>query len=535
MSSELTDWSREYPIDTFHEAHDGPHPLDGSGSNIPVHIDLDDLPSTVSDSVRSFIRNGDDLDAPRGSPKPHFRSRSETVFAVACALAEAEVPLEQIASILMDSAYGVSASILEKPSPARYAMRQATNALQAMLSGWPDVDRNGHPRSTFRNMLLAIRRLGLAGEYDQFHRRKMLGGQMLQVFQGELSDDLCLVLRNVVIERFSFDPGKDNTIEATSYICLENSFHPIRDYLDGLKWDGSPRIEAWLNKYMGADDTALNRSIARIVLVAAVRRAREPGVKFDNILVLEGIQGTGKSSALQVLAGKDNFSDNDLLSLDAKQQMEALEGIWIYEIGELSGMNKTETNRVKAFASRQVDRGRPAYGRFREDRARQVIFVGTTNDDTYLRGPTGNRRFWPVKTASIDLGALESDRDQLWAEAAQIEREGASIALPPELWGLAAIEQNARMEESPWLDVLSRVAGEVSNGNERVSSDFIFTEYLVIPVERRQQYQMKQVASLMTKLGWSGPKTVKFRGASLRGYTRASGDLDRSARPPIPF
>src|SRR5262249_25180585 len=139
--------------------------------------------------------------------------------------------------------------------------------------------------------------------------------------------------------------------------------------------------------------TPLNRAIGRKTLIAGVRRIRKPGCKKDEILVLEGPEGTGKSTAGLVLAGgPENFSDADILTLDAQGQMEALEGVWIYEICELEGLSRADTTKVKAFASRSTDRGRPAYGRFRENWPRQNIFIGTTNDDKYLRDQLGNRR-----------------------------------------------------------------------------------------------------------------------------------------------
>ncbi len=154
--------------------------------------------------------------------------------------------------------------------------------------------------------------LGLHCEYDQFHHRKTIGGHILQSFQGELSDDGCAVLRSEILQRFYFDPGKDHTREAANLRCLENMHHPVRDYLAALTWDRQPRVERWLSEYLGADDTPLNQSIGRLVLVAAVRRVRQPGCKFDTILVLEGPQGSGKSTAISLLAGADNFSDQEI-------------------------------------------------------------------------------------------------------------------------------------------------------------------------------------------------------------------------------
>src|SRR5262249_25105856 len=152
-------------------------------------------------------------------------------------------------------------------------------------------------------------------------------------------DPMCRAARDVIIARFSFDPGKDHMKEALERACEETRFDPIQDYLDGLQWDGQARLERWLMTYLGVDDTPFARAAGGLTLMAAVRRARQPGVKFDHMLVLEGLQRAGKSSALRILAGgPENFSDQGILHLkDEKAQQEQIEGVWIYEIAELVG------------------------------------------------------------------------------------------------------------------------------------------------------------------------------------------------------
>ena len=221
------------------------------------------------------------------------------------------------------------------------------------------------------------------------------------------------------------------------------------------------------------------------MFLAGVSRIRQPGVKFDQIIVLEGAQGSGKSTALKILAGGDDyFSDAPILGAKSQQQMEALDGVWIYEVCELEGISRADTQKVRAFASRAVERGRPAYGRFVENRPRQCIIVGTTNDHQYLRDQTGNRRFWPVKTSAIDLEAIQRDRDKLWAEAAHWEAKGESIVLPKELWSAAEVEQDERLEDDPWEDILSGVNGAVVGGFRRVSTKDLLEDELQIPAER---------------------------------------------------
>ena len=447
------------------------------------------------------------------------RSRSHSVFSCAHALARVGCDEAQIAGILLNPEYGISASVLEKRTSQVYALRQAKRALEALASGWVDVDRKGKPRATFPNTLLALGRLDLTFAYDRFRYRKMVNGNVLQEFQGELSDDAVAMVRAVVLETFGFDPKAENVRDAVNQLCLENSFHPVREMLGGLTWDGKPRLSNWLTAYLGADDTELNRAIGPIVLIAAVRRIRQPGVKFDQVLILEGPQGSGKSSALRILAGDGLHSDQEILTQEARAQMELMEGIWFYELGEVEGFNRAEVNKIKAFASRQEDRSRMAYGRFVEARPRQAIFIGTTNEAKYLRDQTGNRRFWPVRTTTIDLEALQRDRDQLLAEAAEREARGESIVLPPELWEVAAVEQAERLEDDPWLESLAKEQGTAFGNVVRVETSYLLGIVLGIELERQNQTHSKRLATLMRKLGWE-PTKFRVNSSTVRGYER---------------
>lgn len=283
---------------------------------------------------------------------------------------------------------------------------------------WPDLTAKGPARS-YRNARVAIQALGIICRYDEFHDRMLVGGHQIGQWAGELSDAVTVVLRQVIIENFGFDPGKDHVADAATALCLENRFDPLLDYLDGLKWDGVPLLDRWLTTYLGVEDTNLHRAVGRATLIAAVRRIRQPGCKFDHILTLEGPEGKGKSTAIAVLAGVENFSDQTILSQSDKEQQELLRGIWLYEIADLAGLRRAEVEKVKAFASRTHDRARPAYGRRRVDAPRRCIFVATTNEDEYLKSPTGNRRFWPVAVGSIDIEGLRRDRDQTMGRSGQ--------------------------------------------------------------------------------------------------------------------
>jgi predicted P-loop ATPase len=197
-------------------------------------------------------------------------------------------------------------------------------------------------------------------------------------------------------------------------------------------------------------------------------------------------------------------------------------GIWLFEIADLAGMSKADVDRTKAFASRTADRARPAFGRVRIDRPRRCIFIATTNNPTYLKSQTGNRRFWPVRVGRIDTRALARDRDQLWAEAAKEEEAGASLTLPANLWEAAAEEQDGRRDHDPWDDTLADVIGTVVGGEERVFSSYLLGETLGISKDRQTDAHTKRLTVCMMRLGWTKPNNAIRIGSGPqgRGYVR---------------
>lgn len=214
----------------------------------------------------------------------------------------------------------------------------------------------------------------------------------------------------------------------------------VRDYLDGLVWDQEPRIERWLIDYAGAPNTPHVRAVSLAVLVAAVRRVRQPGCKLDEMLVLEAPQGSGKSSALRILAVEDDWFGDDL-PLDDRALIEATAGKWIVEAAELRRLGEGDVAALKACLSRPVDEARMAYQHERARVPRRFVIVGTTSETDYLRDTTNNRRFWPVRVQRFDLETLRRDRDQLWAEAAVAEAAGESICVADQLWAKAVADQ----------------------------------------------------------------------------------------------
>jgi hypothetical protein len=235
---------------------------------------------------------------------------------------------------------------------------------------------------------------------------------------------------------------------AVEAVAHQAEFHPVRDYLDSLQWDGVNRIDQWLTAYLGVEDSDYSRAVGAKWLISAIARIRKPGVKADCLLILEGPQGLGKSSALRIL-GEPWFADEvaDLGSKDASLQVA---GVWILELAELDAMGRADSSRVKAFLSRMTDRFRPPYGRRLVEVPRQSIFAGSVNGSNYLKDETGARRFWPVACGSINLPALIRDRNQLWAEAQKRFSDGETWWLEGALSEAATEEQAARYEGDPW-------------------------------------------------------------------------------------
>jgi Virulence-associated protein E/RepB DNA-primase from phage plasmid len=538
IHDELTDWTRTYDMSDFGAVEDvQPAPkatavvVQSSESEVEgaAEVTVQELPEGLTERMKAVAELGDDPERPRGKPKAHYPSRSEVVFAVACALARQGKSPEEIAGVLLNPKLGVSESILEKRNPKAEAMRQAHKALLAVGETWPDGanEETGIPFRGFQNTQAAILRLGISCRYDIFRNRMTVSGQVLQTYVGDLSDRLCLYVRDLIGKKYQFDPMSEMTRESVVHLSSMNTFDPVRDYIEGLKWDGIPRIDEFLMKFAGAEDSEYVRAVSAIMLIAAVRRVRHPGCKYDTIVVLEGDQGSGKSTLLRILASDDFFSDQDLLALETKAQMEVMEGVWIFEICELAGMRHTDVNKVKAFASRSVDKARPAYGRVSEIRPRRGILVGTTNDDQYLKDETGNRRFWPVLTTATDLDGLQGVRDQLWAEAAVREASGETIVLPKELWSAAAVEQAKRVAPDPWQDILANVKGWAFNGRELIASRHLLEEVLQIPKLRTESYLPKRLARVMRGLGWRGPETLTFQhGGKAKGYWRPTDQAD---------
>lgn len=253
-----------------------------------------------------------------------------------------------------------------------------------------------------------------------------------------------------------FEPSYDHAERAISAIAKQNPFHPVRSYLEALKWDGVLRLDGMLHQMFGAENTPVNCAIGSKWMISAVARVMRPGCQVDHMLVLEGPQGTRKSTALRVLVGDDWFR-NSPIDLRDKDSAMVLRGCWVYEFDELDSFRGRDATRVKSFITGRVDSYRPPYGRHPVDIPRECAFAGSTNEEQYLTDPTGNRRFWPVLCGAIDIPALAAARDQLWAEAFHRFTTGELWYVPEgDLAEQFRQLQGERQQTDPWVDELSK-------------------------------------------------------------------------------
>lgn len=332
--------------------------------------------------------------------------------------------------------------------------------------------------------------------------------------------------------------GKEKIFDGVETTMKAHSFHPIRDYIRAVEWDGEERVDTLLIKYLGAEDSAYTRAVTRKTLTAAVARVFRPGIKFDYMLTIRGKQGIGKSALIGRLAGhwfSDSFS-----TMQGKEAYEQVRRAWIIEIGELAGMKRAEAETIKLFISKQEDQYRPAYGRQIETFPRQCIFIGTTNESEFLRDQTGNRRFWVVDTPNADSRAdfrkdlNDETIQQIWAEAYHYFRQGESLYLGRGLEAEAADIQKSyaesddrtgivqayleRLLPEDWddMDLYQRREWLQSDAEGTVKRDRvcrmeIWCEALGNPLSKIDGYEGKRISTIMSQLGWPYTASKNFK------------------------
>lgn len=325
--------------------------------------------------------------------------------------------------------------------------------------------------------------------------------------------------------------------EAVVVTAHANKFHPIREYLNGLKWDGVPRLDNWLRDFCGAADDEYTRAVARKIVCAAVMRVFKPGCKFDHAVVLEGEQGIGKSAVCAILGGE--WSGDFTVDPHNKDTIQLMQGKWIIELAELEITRRSDSDALKAFLSRQVDTARLAYGRLASEFPRQSVFIATKNpgaDGTYLKDDTGNRRWWPValnpKGGLVDFKGLKDARNQIFAEAMMRVSAAGGERLDmetPELKNAAKEAAKVRHADHEWTE---RVAGWLETlpaERDFVTGRDIFLDAMGGVDKQLDRRSMMAIAGIMRALGWKS--TVRrignriVRGYSKIDYTEILGEL----------
>ncbi len=418
-----------YDNDTFAYSHHGTDPLSGKLVNA---FDLV--------RIHKFGSLDDDCDAKtRADARPSFKAMMNFV-----------------------NEDGSAPVLLDKERAAKYS-----NEFDdiASLTG-DDADdswmrklqrtKSGVPESNSYNCIWIMQhdpklkqRFGL----DEFaHRIVVLGNLPWRTVNGSDlwgdTDDACI--RNYLSTVYQIK-GKGIIDDAITEVMNQNKFHPVREYLTALNWDGTERVDSLFIDFIGAEDTPYIRAVTRKWLCGAIARVMEPGIKFDTAIVLYGEQGLGKSVILERLGGK--WFNNTLQDIKTKDALEQIQGAWINELAELSPTYKNDNEIVKAFLSRTTDRFRVPYGRRTEEYPRQCVFAGSTNNLLFLKDRTGNRRFWPISgnkqrkvRNSWDLS--KDEVDQIWAEAFMLWANGESLVLDESLEQEAIKIQQSHTEGS---------------------------------------------------------------------------------------
>ena len=315
---------------------------------------------------------------------------------------------------------------------------------------------------------------------------------------------------------------KPTVIDAVYAACAQQSFNPLLDYLNNVQKQHPANdglLKTWMTQFMGVkpqgnDEQAYVAAVSRLSLIQAIARAKKPGCKADSVVIFEGEQGTGKSTALRILFSDEYFGDQ-LPHMASKDASSYLKGKWGVELAELEFKKKTEVETIKAFISRQSDNYRPAYGRQEIVSARTCVFIGTTNRDDYLVDETGNRRFLPVKTGVINQAALSDHRDRLWAAAAHAYDANEQYWLVSEVAMIAQDQAKQRLEQDPWVEIIAQKMAAVTEASIRDTFERCFPDVNEHSISTGINRRMSKCLLLA---GWQ--KNGKFNSGNRRNQVK---------------
>lgn len=373
--------------------------------------------------------------------------------------------------------------------------------------------KNGELIANGNNTILTLSKVNAERQLEIRHNEMTARNEWCA---GPINDADLTAIR-VFIEKAGMPKvAKGDVPDAVQAVARVNRFHPVRDWLESLHHDGNPRLDTWLTRYFRADDSPLSRAIGRAFLVAMVARVTWPGCKHDHVLVLQGVQGIGKSTACRILGGE--WTGDNMPSIQNDKEAGLwLRGHWLVEMAELVPSRHDDQEALKAFITRGSDEIRAPYGKIADIVPRQCVFVGTTNEAAFLRDASGGRRFWPVNCgAEIDTEGLSANREQLFAEAVAAFRAGEAWHLSPEMEQQAKALQESVREEHAWEQPIRNYLESgltAGDGFDRQPKDSVtigeLLSHLGIPIERQPGKAVREAAKLLRMLGWS------------RGHTRS--------------
>ena len=335
---------------------------------------------------------------------------------------------------------------------------------------------------------------------DRVYRRRALPFAH-DLAEAEWSDHDSVGLQVWLERHYKFTPRISDVEGVVDFIARSFSFNPIVEFLSVLDWDSIPRLDYWLSDAFGLDCTEYIQLVSRKFLIGMVARAFEPGCKLDSVPILEGQQGLLKSTAFSILGGQW-FSDTPFPMGDKEGYLQN-NGVWLHELAELDALNKVEATRSKAFITSSKDRYRVPYGRRARDFYRSTVYVGTTNKMTYLKDPTGGRRFWPIAIQNpCDTVYLKTAREQLFAEAVVAYRAGEPWWVLENEEPLFTAVQASRLEESAWETFVEDYL-EAKAPQDGFTLAEIFMDCLAFkPSQIQKVHENKLAEILQDRLGW---------------------------------
>jgi len=406
--------------------------------------------------------------------------------------------------------------------------RDVRDAKTALVSALPSAllrGANDSIKSILANAIIQLRNSPLKVAYDSFAARVTIQGTSPWGTDGPWRDIDDIAAANH-LQHNAVSVGSAVANEAAYFIAFEHQYHPVRDWLAGLAWDGTPRLDTWMSDYLGAPGTDYTHGIASKWAISAVARAMRPGCKADYMIVLEGPQRQGKSRALRALTNGHLDGDTGVQWFrDALPDIEKddiglyMQGVWIIEIAELEAIRGKQWTKVKAFISSQTDNFRRKFGRNMQDYPRQCIFAASTNETNWGGDPTGLTRFWPVRAEKINVDGLLRWRDQIWAEARSRYDEGETWWLDEVTEKLARAEQAERSPEDSWIERVENAVDKLMAFGDDVSvSDVLST--MGIAAERQGQIEANRCVRVLTSMGWERVQR-RVEGKRVRRYRKA--------------